>query len=242
MIRFVKLAAIIGVLAIGLAFVAQSRAAIFVTPDNPFNTTLEPSTGWPSYSTGPTYTGGVQQQDKIWKWVSNTLPVVVGSSDLPLVIRTQVYSSYDLHTLNIGALPGGPETYTLQYTISVDTSNPADANLWITAAGLSIDPGFGNPGIYTITKQLTSSSGLNDTLQITQANPNPVTVTFAPQKSVTVLDTWTYNSLGNIQSTTNQFVETTVTPPAVPEPSTLIVWSVLGGLGLGVGWWRKRTA
>lgn len=29
---------------------------------------------------------------------------------------------------------------------------------------------------------------------------------------------------------------------AVPEPSTLIIWSLLGGLGLGVGWWRRKRA
>jgi hypothetical protein len=26
----------------------------------------------------------------------------------------------------------------------------------------------------------------------------------------------------------------------VPEPATFIIWSILGGLGLTVGWWRKR--
>jgi len=29
---------------------------------------------------------------------------------------------------------------------------------------------------------------------------------------------------------------------AVPEPSTLIVWSLLGTLAIGLGWWRKRKA
>ena len=28
----------------------------------------------------------------------------------------------------------------------------------------------------------------------------------------------------------------------IPEPSTLIIWSLLGGLGTGVGWWRRRKA
>ena len=28
----------------------------------------------------------------------------------------------------------------------------------------------------------------------------------------------------------------------VPEPSTLIIWSVLGGVGLAVNRWRKRKA
>ena len=28
--------------------------------------------------------------------------------------------------------------------------------------------------------------------------------------------------------------------PTVPEPTTLIIWSLLGGLGIGLGWWRRR--
>jgi hypothetical protein len=27
---------------------------------------------------------------------------------------------------------------------------------------------------------------------------------------------------------------------AVPEPSTIIIWSLIGGLGIAVGWWRKQ--
>ena len=27
---------------------------------------------------------------------------------------------------------------------------------------------------------------------------------------------------------------------AIPEPATLIVWSVLGASGVGIGWWRRR--
>ncbi len=29
-------------------------------------------------------------------------------------------------------------------------------------------------------------------------------------------------------------------PQGVPEPATLIIWSLLGALGITVGWWRKR--
>jgi hypothetical protein len=28
----------------------------------------------------------------------------------------------------------------------------------------------------------------------------------------------------------------------IPEPSTLIVWSLLGALGIGLAWWRRRRA
>ncbi len=27
---------------------------------------------------------------------------------------------------------------------------------------------------------------------------------------------------------------------AVPEPASLVLWSVLGMVGVGYGWWRKR--
>ena len=27
---------------------------------------------------------------------------------------------------------------------------------------------------------------------------------------------------------------------AVPEPTTLVIWSLLGSLAIGLGWWRKR--
>ena len=29
---------------------------------------------------------------------------------------------------------------------------------------------------------------------------------------------------------------------AIPEPSTLIIWSLLGTLGIGLGWWRRKRA
>jgi hypothetical protein len=31
------------------------------------------------------------------------------------------------------------------------------------------------------------------------------------------------------------------TATVTPEPSTLIIWSLLGGLGITVGWWRRRA-
>jgi len=29
-------------------------------------------------------------------------------------------------------------------------------------------------------------------------------------------------------------------PLVIPEPSTLFIWSLLAGLGIGLGWWRRR--
>jgi hypothetical protein len=30
--------------------------------------------------------------------------------------------------------------------------------------------------------------------------------------------------------------------PLIPEPSTLIIWSLLGALGISAAWWRQRRA
>ena len=37
-------------------------------------------------------------------------------------------------------------------------------------------------------------------------------------------------------------VGNTINNGTVPEPSALIVWSLLGSLGIGLGWWRRRKA
>jgi hypothetical protein len=43
--------------------------------------------------------------------------------------------------------------------------------------------------------------------------------------------------------TTIHSATVTTSEATVPEPTTLIIWSLLGGLALGLGWWRrKRTA
>ena len=31
-----------------------------------------------------------------------------------------------------------------------------------------------------------------------------------------------------------------VTVSAIPEPSTLIIWSLLGAIGITIGWWSRR--
>jgi hypothetical protein len=33
-----------------------------------------------------------------------------------------------------------------------------------------------------------------------------------------------------------------LTTGVIPEPASLVVWSLLGALGIGVAWWRRRRA
>jgi hypothetical protein len=48
-------------------------------------------------------------------------------------------------------------------------------------------------------------------------------------------------NLGNVQ---NQMVFTMVSgaDDVAPEPSTFVIWSLLGGVAITVGWWRRRHA
>ncbi|MGO9109871.1 MAG: hypothetical protein ACLP9L_11615 [Thermoguttaceae bacterium] len=41
-------------------------------------------------------------------------------------------------------------------------------------------------------------------------------------------------------STTGDTIE--ITTECTPEPSTVIIWSLLGGIGLGLGYWRRKRA
>jgi hypothetical protein len=38
------------------------------------------------------------------------------------------------------------------------------------------------------------------------------------------------------------YVDRAYITSAVPEPSTIIIWSLLGTVALALGWWRKRKA
>ncbi len=46
----------------------------------------------------------------------------------------------------------------------------------------------------------------------------------------------------NLAGTNLEFSAVFGSSSSVPEPSTLIVWSLLGTLAIGLGWWRKRKA
>ncbi len=36
--------------------------------------------------------------------------------------------------------------------------------------------------------------------------------------------------------------QVTLTPAAIPEPASLVIWGLLGGLGVSLAWWRRRRA
>lgn len=235
MIRFVKFAAIVGVLAIGLVFAAESRAAIYTI--TPSDATYPTSDGaWAALGTDPTTTDGVQQQDKLWTFGSSTL------WDPSTSVQFSMYTGggQDHHKLVFGGDDNvGSGTYTLNYTIQINQL-PATGFL---SAQLGVDVNTGSTPT-TVTESLYHSDGT--TLYGTMTSVDGLaqsTVAINGATFVVVKETMVVGDGANLSGVSNTFVETIETPPSVPEPSTLIVWSLLGGLGLTVGWLRRnRTA
>ncbi len=63
---------------------------------------------------------------------------------------------------------------------------------------------------------------------------------FDPLAANPFIGAWTFESLGSGSIQLPQFSQAYLTTHAVPEPSTFAIWSVLGGIGLVVGRWRRK--
>jgi len=231
-------------LTVGLVFVTSLQAS--VTVPNPWSTTLDPTTGWPAYTSGPLGTGGVLQGTKVWQFQSSNL-----ATTTPINISYFTQGTIDNHGLQMASLASplqGANTYTLNYWISVDATNPANALAYIFSASLDVEAddskGRTPPGVWSVTKSLYSSLDTSNpanflgTLTVNQGTPGGTdSITFAGQKFIDVVETLTLDANTTFTSVTNTFIES-----RVPEPATLVVWSLLGALAIGLGWWRKRKA
>jgi len=135
MIRLMKFAAIIGVLAMGLVFVADPCGCLCgfswstvadSVPVLPHHLgAASPASGWAGL--GSTSADGVQQQDKLWTFLSSSLP---GDTYTKFLLNDTI-PGIDQHRLIVGdggiaSGPGtgtGTTTVTLAYTIQVTTPN-----------------------------------------------------------------------------------------------------------------------
>ena len=230
MIRGVKLVALVGLLACGLSLVGESRGSIYTITD-PLTTTYTLTVGsWASYGAVTTGTGdGVQQQDKLWTLVS---------SSANLDTTTVTFSMFtsggeDYHILTING-PLGPGTYDLDYSIQIN--EPPATGFNNVSLGVTLN---GTSPSATVTKDLyDADGGLLDTL--TSVNGNSVSTSpTSPVNGATFLmvDEEIVVSSGFVYGTTDTYTET-----LVPEPATLIVWSLLGGIGIALGWRRWKRA
>jgi len=233
MIRFVKFAAIIGVLAVGLVFAAESRASI--TPIPP-GTPLKPyylDTDLTTWSGLGNVVGsdGYLQQDKVWTYTGGTLP------DAEAQFSYNTHLGVDTHTLTVGSASAtifGPVSgQTVDYAIEVLPG----ATFTDVSLGFTLNGG----GSTTITEVITPNVGSAFTL--TSVNGTKDTHTIPGGATIlNVVETINADGLSQINGISDTFTESVPIPPAVPEPSTIIVWSLLGGLGLTVGWLRRKRA
>ena len=120
--------------------------------------------------------------------------------------------------------------------IKFHVNNYPDPNqwklLWDELVYFNIGLGFdmdGSPGTvdFTIVNHVSlPEGGYRDNLTGT-IRPNPAWEEF--------------NIIFNVPVGQQMYVDTfSVSTRCIPEPSTLVVWSLLGGLGIGAGCWRRR--
>jgi hypothetical protein len=211
--RYVKCIAGLGALILSVALASEARAVV-VADD--------------SMTLGDWATlGSFQQQDKIWTFGSSSL------SPLTLIeFKTfNISPGLDQHTLTLTLdTLTGPSVNTLDYTIAVDTF--LAPGFFFTQAGLdtiSVNP-------TNISSKLITGGTLPVNLNVLNGTPDTQPV-FGQPTLLTISESWTLDATGSINTSTNTFVQGTV-----PEPASVAVWSMLGGLGLVIGWrWRKRN-
>lgn len=142
--------------------------------------------------------------------------------------------------------PDGPADYALVFGDGISGSAPGKFCIYRGGHGY-IDTNVGPYAMNTWyrvrrTVDLTLNQGefeiqaLNESTG--QAVGAPIVYELGPEPTMTSVNgfiLWTgYNHYADAYAD-----EVTIASP-IPEPSTLIIWSLLGALGTGVGWWRKR--
>jgi hypothetical protein len=229
--RYAKLGVGLGALIVGLAFIAESQGSIYVIPAGPLGTYhyVTDLAGWASYD-------AIKQQDKLWKFVGTDTDFDLSQ---PITFNLLTPGGIDNHALTVGSpVDGGsgPYTYTMKYSIEVDSSDTANALRFINKASLHVDADD-STGVWYVEKLIKDISGnLLADLRVDNGQTAVVSATFVPNKIVFVEETWYADSNSSLANSTNTFVET-----IVPEPAAIIVWTLLGaGSWLGMRVWRRR--
>ena len=229
MVRFVKLLAVVGLVAFGLSFVGESQASIVQIPDA--------GNGYLGYGTVSQWDGSpVTQLDKVWTYLWST-PNLLTSTGSPQTVYNSydalfTYQTPDVHELQVGDFLGRifyPGTYELKYSVAVNGAGPgtsfqsATAGIYVSGAGYSFSENIYQDPL--------------ETLLITAPVPNgPIDNLVNGYTILYVNDTLTVTTAIYADGFTNTFTENTV----VPEPTTLAVWSLLAAGGLGMRVLRRR--
>jgi hypothetical protein len=239
MTRAMKLAVLFGVLAAGVLFASESWASILPAPSDPYQIPINDPSNADSWARIPT----IEQQDKDWTWVSNTANLNLVPATFQLVVSDGI-DNHKLQLADAGSnvtLPSSVNNYQLVYTIAVTAGNPL---VFITEATLGVDytPAHLNNRDIDVTKTLYD---INDNIvgelefkRLTAGNVviDDTDILLPNLKFVKVVED-IHIGVGFVNSITDTFIQTIV----IPEPASIIVWSLIGsGSWLGMRLWRRR--
>ncbi len=205
-----KLLSLLGALALSLSLVGETRASI--------HTSLS------SWTQSPIVTG-----DATWNFVSFTN---LSPTSVPLTFNETTSNGIDNLVLTIGDSTHliRPGIYELKYSISVDPGE------YLSSASLGVNLTGVFPAA-TVTKYLYTSPTYSPTPLTTLKSVNGQSVntdTIAGLKCLYVDEVISVTG-GSVVSLANSF-ESSV----VPEPASLVVWTILGGGLVAVALWRRR--
>jgi hypothetical protein len=186
--------------------------AAFVTNGNSISGTLQ---DW--INLGST---GVQQQDKLWVYGGSTL--LSGATPVTFTFET-LGNGTDIHTLAIGDVNFAESGATLNYTIQVTTPNDGGLNDFVFLNG-TLDTATNGGGTNAVKNFTTAGTG-SSILTLTSTNGVPQTGNFPGSLTkLFVAESWTVQANGDINQTFNPFTEGKA---AVPEPLSVVVWTLL---------------
>jgi len=261
--RNVKVAAVVGLLVFGLALVSGARASIYQVPAHTptYNTTLQTWKSYPGIRDGDLlYTYKDASAD--------LLDINPGPSSKPNAdpsAPVQFAEVFDpatglapvIHALTLGEnkpglyLKGGTTgaTFDLEYTVRVV---PGGKGSSFASVGIGADERVLGSQPITVVETLYNFKG-SEIAQLTSTNGSAVSTPQSGPDSINGLDFLKVDEVITVPAgdivydTTNTYCQNIDPDPThhdgkgvVPEPTTLVVWSLLGGVGLA--YWRKRKS
>jgi len=257
---------VVGLLGLGSAFVGAAQASIHYVPAgmSKYNTTLQTWSGFPSVQDADLlYTFNSASK--------NLLNINPGSAKKPnadpsapvqFAWMRDPGTGLDpvVRAVTLGGnkqgiyLKGGKNgaTYDLDYSVQVVPGGKGGS---FASASLGADALVIGSGPVTVVETLYNGNG-GQVVQLTSTNGLAVSTPISGPGSISGLgltslkvdEVITVPAGDIVYDTTDTFCQNIDPDPpvhhtaAVPEPGAVIIWSLLGGLGLGVTWWRKRKA
>jgi hypothetical protein len=221
--RYWKRVAICAVFLTSLAFVSQAKAVVDITGIYPFTTTLA---GWAE-------TGTFLQQDKLYTYLGSTNL----DPTMPVTFNFTTLGGIEYHTLKLAdsvnnfTLQNPPATYQLVYSIAVDPAFPQQV---INYVSVGVD-GTNLPAV-TVSKKLYDSAN-NLITTLTNTGGVFVDANLANYTYLKVIEDISIAPGGQISSTTDTYRQGTV-----PEPASIVLWSLMAGVGIVYGIKRRKKS